>query len=308
MYTKLIVTGIGMVCLSVAIVFFVNSRTDESSTDRRLSVSATFYPVAFLAEQIGGNLVTVKTIVPPGIEPHDFDPSLRDITDIYQSKLFLMNGMGIDRWAEGMRTELGEKGIHALVLSESVPLSETLIHDESGMGDPHFWLDPVAYEQGAATVLAALVKIDPSNARIYRSNFNRLQKNLQGIDTKFRMLTANQCRLQIVVVPHNAFSYMTKRYGFEVYALSGVNPEQEVSAGNLSLAVQFMREKNIHAVLTEPLGNEDIAQTIAMEVPASVLTLNPIEGLLSDDLASGKNYFTVMEENWITLRKALECK
>lgn len=308
MYTKLIMTGIGTLCLTVAIVFLVNSRIDEPLVDRRMKVSATFYPVAFLAEQIGGNLVTVKTIVPPGIEPHDFDPSLRDITDIYQSKLFLMNGMGIDRWAERMRTELGEKGVHTLVLSESVPVSEVLLHDESGMADPHFWLDPMAYEQSAAAVLAALVKIDPSNARIYRSNFNRFQKNMQGIDTKFRMLTPKQCRLQTVVVPHNAFSYLAKRYGFEVYALSGMNPEQEVSAGNLSLAVQFMREKNIHAVLTEPLGNEDIARTIATEVPASVLTLNPIEGLLSEDLASGKNYFTEMEENWITLRKALECE
>lgn len=298
-YMKLIVTGIGILCLTVAAIFFVNSRI-EPSADRRLMVSASFYPVAFLAERIGGDLVSVRTIVPPGIEPHDFDPSLRDITDMYRSRLVLLNGAGVDRWGERLEGDFTGKGVRVIVLARSVDLMSP--------PDPHFWLDPIAYQKSAEAVLQEFIDIDPGHASIYRANFSRFEREIVSLDTHLRELSSDQCRLNTVVVSHNAFSYLAHQYGFVVRSLAGINPEQEASAGELAEVIRFMREKHIRYILNESLGNTDMAQVIGREVPAETMTLHSIEGLSPEDLAVGKNYFTVMDENWRTLRKALECE
>jgi zinc transport system substrate-binding protein len=268
--------------------------------------------VAFLAEQIGGDLVSVKTVVPPGVEPHDFDPSLRDVSDMYRSKLVIMNGAGVDRWAERLEGDFTRKGVRVIVLARSTDLLDVTDADggeggESGVKDPHFWLDPIAYGKSAEAILQGLIDIDPAHASIYRTNFGRFEREIGILDAHFRSLSGDQCRLDTVIVSHNAFSYLAKRYGFGVRSIAGINPEQEVSAGELATVIRFMKEKNIRFVLDEPRGNAAVATTIRKEISAEVLTLNPIEGIFPDDLARGENYFTVMNANWITLRKALEC-
>lgn len=307
---KIISLGVGGVLLLGGL-FFWNTRTQESA-DTRILVSATFYPVAFLAQQIGGDLVSVKTIVPPGTEPHDFDPPIRDIADIYQSKIFLVSGAGVDRWAEKLREELVQKGVRVIVLSDSVDLLAATEDEEggsvpTGTMDPHFWLDPVEYGKAADSVFRALVAIDPAHAPVYRANFDRLMRNLDSIDADMRALSDVSCQQRTLVVSHNAFSYLSHRYGFQLRSLAGIDPAQEVSAGTLSDTVRFMREKHIKYVLDEPLGSSEIADTVGREVPAEVLTLNPLEGLFPSELSAGKNYLSGMQENWITLRKALEC-
>lgn len=307
---KNIYIGIGILIL-LGGGFWWSTRTEEP-LDTRIPVSATFYPVAFLAEQIGGDLAVVKTIVPPGTEPHDFDPPIRDIADIYRSKLFLVSGAGVDRWAEKLRGEFVRKGVSVIVLSDSVDLIAATEDEEGGavpIGtlDPHFWLDPVEYGKAATAVFQAFTAIDPAHAPVYRANFDRLMRNLNSIDADMRALSDVSCQQQTVVVSHNAFSYLSHRYGFQLRSLAGIDPAEEVSAGTLSDTVRFMREKHIKYVLGEPLGNSEIADTIGKEVPAEVLTLNPLEGLFPSELSAGKNYLSVMGDNWITLRKALEC-
>lgn len=300
--------------------FFWSTRT-EVTLDTRIPVTATFYPAAFLAEQIGGNLVSVKTIVPPGVEPHDFDPSLRDVADMYGSQLIVINGGGVDRWAERLEGDFQKQGAKVLVLSRSVDMmiatedhedddgAQEENHDDGLVSfDPHFWLDPISYKKNAEIVLLALIDIDPAHASTYRSNFSRFEREIATLDAHFRELISDQCRLHTVIVSHNAFSYLAKRYAFEVRSIASINPEQEASAGDLAEMIRFMRERNIHFILNEPFGNTDITDVIGREASAETLTLNPIEGLFPEELASGKNYFTVMDENWITLRKALECE
>lgn len=307
---KIIYFGVGCV-LFLGGLFFWDTRMQES-VGTRIPVSATFYPVAFLAQQIGGDLVSVKTIVPPGTEPHDFDPSLRNIADMYRSKLVIMNGAGIDRWAEKMARDFMDRDVRVIVLADSVDLLAAT-EDEEGMSvstgtmDSHFWLDPVEYGKAADSVFQALVAIDSAHTPVYRANLDRFMRNLDSIDSDMQALSDVSCRQRTVVVSHNAFSYLAHRYGFEVRSLAGIDPAQEVSVGVLSDRLSFMREKNIKYVLSEPFGNAEIADTVGREVPAEVLTLNPLEGLFPEEISLGKNYFTVMQENWITLRKALEC-
>lgn len=305
-------TGVGIFLLVLGSVWWVTSRTEES-IDHRLPVSATFYPVAFLAEQIGGDLVAVRTVVPPGIEPHDFDPSLRDIADMYRSKLILINGAGVDMWAEKLEEDFSKRGVPVIVLSRSVDLMDATEDEEGrveshGVKDPHFWLDPIAYRKSGEAVLQGLIGIDPAHAAIYRANFARFERNLLAIDAHLQELSSSRCRLDIIIVSHDAFSYLARQYGFKVRSLAGINPEQEVSVGELADVIRLMRERHIRYVLNEPLGNMDMATTIGKETGATVLAFNPLEGLFPSELAAGENYFSVMDTNWITLRKALECE
>jgi zinc transport system substrate-binding protein len=200
-----------------------------------------------------------------------------------------------------------------VTLSDSVDLLSATEEEAGqpvpiGTRDPHFWLDPVEYEKGAVVVMRALIDADPAHASVYRTNFDRLKKNLDELDMRFQSISASACRQDTVVVSHNAFSYLARRYGFTVRSLAGIDPSQEVSVGTLSDTIRFMREKHIRYVLGESLGNVGIADTVGKEASVEILRLNPLEGLLPSDLSSGKNYLTVMNENWITLRKALECE
>lgn len=308
---KIIYFG-GGIAILLGGLFFWNMRAEESS-DTHIQVVASLYPVAFLAEQIGGDLVSVKTVVPPGVEPHDFDPSLRDVADMYRSELVIVNGAGVDRWAERLEGDLAEKGVRVVVLARPPDLMDVARGDDSdaqeaGAKDPHFWLDPIAYRKSASAILQALIDADPRHASVYRMNFGRFEREIAILDAHFRTLSGDQCRLDTVIVSHNAFSYLARRYGFDARSIAGINPEQEVSAGELAAVIRFMKEKNIRYVLNEPLGSMAVATTIRREISAEVLPLNPIEGLFPEELAAGKNYFTVMDENWITLRKALECE
>ncbi|QRG67823.1 metal ABC transporter substrate-binding protein [Brevibacillus choshinensis] len=283
-------------------------------------VYTTIYPLEYVAKRIGGEHVEVTNLVPAGVEPHDFEPTAKDMVALSGADVFAYNGSGLELWidkaVEGIdknKTSVvnateGMDLLHAAPEEEHAHESEaaTEEHDhDHGENDPHVWLDPAKLKEQAAKVKDALVKKDQAHAADYEKNFQQLSGDLDQLDKEFKEMVAGSSKKEFMVA-HSAFSYLAHRYGLEQVAISGVNPSDEPSPSELKKLVEHVKEHQISYVLFETLVSPKVAEVIAKEAGVQTATLNPLEGLTEDDVKAGRDYLSIMRDNIATLRAALK--
>lgn len=319
-----IIAAFGLVAVVAVGLFFWQRDASEKNqmltkeNEQKLSVVTTFYPLENFAEAVGGDAVTVESIVPAGVEPHEYEPTTKDILKAYQADVFLLNGAGVDAWAEKIRPELEARGVKVVQMSELVPLlpasheeeeeheGEGGEHQESQF-DPHFWLDPIFAEKEVLAIKEALIARDAAAQAVYAEGSTRYARELQALDALYRTELAS-CQLHSIVTSHNAFSYMGQRYGFETISLSGISPEAEPSSRHLAEIASLTRERGIKHIFFETLVSPKLAQTLANEVGAEPLVFNPLEGLTDEERATGADYLSIMKQNLENLKTALQCQ
>lgn len=299
MYKKIAIIVIIIFGLAAAAAFASRSRVNRPApSSNKISVTASFYPLAYLAEQVGGDRVQVQSITSNGTEPHDFEPTPQDIITLRSSRVFFYNGNGVDAWADRVQPELTSAGVKVVAASQAVSLIQE---------DPHIWLDPIRARQIAELVRDTLIVVDPSGTDYYRVRFIELSGRLTVLDADYTKNLAN-CATRDVVVSHDAFNYVAERYRLNLYPIAGLSPEAEPSAKRLSELAQLVREKKIKTIFFESLVPSYLAETLAKETGATTDVLNPIEGLTGNDVAAGKNYETIMRDNLNALSKAMICQ
>lgn len=288
-----------------------------------LRVSATFYPLAHFAQQVSGPDAVVIQVAPAGVEPHDFEPTPKDVSSLLSSDILIVNGAGVDAWAEELEREFTEKGGSFLLMEEALdllPAEEEDDHEESeeeghgeeeddhehGPLDPHVWLDPSLASRQVDLIAQTLSARDPANADAYARRANDYRAELETLDRRFAE-GLKECEDRTVVVAHDAFRYLGRRYGLEMVAIAGMSPDEEPSPKQVAQLVEIAREKGVTTVFFETLASPKLAETLAGEIDARTAVLNPLEGLTPDEAAAGKTYLSVMEENLSALRTALRC-
>ncbi|MGD0523066.1 MAG: zinc ABC transporter substrate-binding protein [Candidatus Microgenomates bacterium] len=278
----------------------------HKSDNNKLEVTASFYSYYFFASQVGGNKVSVINITPPGGEPHDYEPTPQDIINIESSKLLILNG-NVEPWANKIKDLL--KGKNTVILETGSGLFTQTVVDENGINstDPHIWLSPKLAKTQVNSILDKYIQIDPQNKDYYTNNANNLLNDLNSLDMEYKTGLAS-CRLQDIITSHAAFGYLAADYGLKQIAIAGLSPDSEPSLKQLAEIASFAKTNNIKYIFFESLVSPKLSQTIASEVGAKTLVLNPIEGLTSTEISQGKNYLTVMQDNLKNLRLALDCK
>jgi zinc transport system substrate-binding protein len=254
----------------------------------KLRVVAAFYPLAYAAEQIGGDKVSVKNLTPAGAEPHDLEVSPADVTTVRAADLVLLLGHGFQPQLE--RAARGTAGTVLMLL-------DTPGLDRFSNGDPHVWLDPRRY----VLLVKALGKAlhEPAAAE-------RFVARLGALDHIYRTGLAH-CARREIVTSHAAFAYLAQRYGLNQISLEGLNPEGEPAPRELAHVVNVVRENGVTTVFFETLVSPKLARTVARETGAKTAVLDPIEGLTPDETARGADYFSVMRSNLAHLRQGLGC-
>jgi zinc transport system substrate-binding protein len=250
-------------------------------------VVASFYPLAFAAEQIAPAGYTVENLTPPGAEPHDLEVSPADAGAIRNAGLVLLLGHGFQPQLE----QAAGNGGAVLELLDTPGL------DLFSNGDPHVWLDPVRYEKIVTRIGQALGR-EPEAALLV----SRLQK----LDAEYRAGLAD-CDRREIVTSHEAFAYLAQRYGLEQIAITGLTPEAEPQPADLAHVVQLVKERGVTTVFYETLVSPRIAETVARETGAKTAVLDPIEGLTPTEISRGENYFTRMRANLRALEEGLGC-
>lgn len=259
---------------------------DGGAGGGRTEVVAGFYPLAFAAEEIGGEGVEVTNLTPAGAEPHDVELSVRDVERVRSADVVLFLG-------GGFQPSLEEAA--ASVEGEALDLLAGLDHGE---GDPHVWLDPVRFGEITERIGAELGAGASARGLVSR---------LRELDGEFRDGLA-ACERREVVTAHDAFAYLGERYDLELIPIAGVAPEAEPSARDLEQVADLVRERGATTVFVEPLLSPEVAETVARETGAETATLDPLEGLTDEALDRGEDYFSVMRANLAALREGLGCR
>jgi zinc transport system substrate-binding protein len=280
------------------------------SDNEKLSVAATFYPLYEFSRQIGGEKVNVFSVVPTGAEPHDYEPSPQELVRAYEADVFVYNGELMEPWVDSFLTDYRNFPVKA---SNSVALKEEAFDDDhthshrSNANDPHFWLDPVHAQQIVLSIRDSFIQTDPDNKQYYIDNADIYIGKLRSLDQDFAD-GLRECTLDTVISSHAALGYLAHRYNFKVLSIAGIEPNDEPVPGKMAEISNVVRQKNIRYILTENLGNSRLAETIAHETGAEILTIHPIEGLSETEREKGKDYISVQYDNLSTLRQALDCK
>jgi len=296
--------------LALLSVLLLAGCTSAQEKHNGLFVSATFFPFYEAAKEIAGDKATITSIVPNGVEPHDYDPTSNDITSIGNADVFIETGVGFGTLEQKLSNGLGSKTI-VVNASEGVGLilgghdnsaSATQAGSASTEVDPHFWLSPKRMIIVADNIKAGLERADPSNKAIYETNAADFKTKLQALDSEYRS-GLSHCKKDTILTSHDAFGYLASDYGFKQIFISGLSPDAEPTPQQLAQLVDSAKNDNITIIFFEDLVDPRIVQTIADEVGAKTMELSPLEGSKnqSDD------YFSLQRKNLGNLRIAMEC-
>lgn len=281
---------------------------------KKIKIVATMYPVYEFVKQVGGDKVDVVMLIPPGAEPHDWEPTAKDIIQIKDAKIFAYHGIGFEPVEKLLTKDVLGNALPLEITKDvtKLPTSHEDEEEEHGHGhgedhkyDPHTWLDPVSVQQEVNTIAQALASVDEKNAEVYKKNAETYNKKLADLDEKYKKTLTGMTNKEIVT-SHKAFAYLANRYGFEQLGIMGISPDAEPTPDKMAKITEFCREHKVKYIFFETLTSPKLAQTIAKETGAQLLVLNPIESLTEQETKEGKDYIAIMNENLVNLEKALK--
>ncbi|MFE7430101.1 metal ABC transporter substrate-binding protein [Streptomyces sp. NPDC057545] len=292
---------------------------DHKNGDK-LDVVASFYPMQYLAEQIGGKHVSVTTLTKPGVEPHDLELSPRQIGGLSDAD-YVLYLKGIQPAVDDAIKQSGVK--NAVDASKLTKLEEHGTeagddHDHAGSdehghehhgdetgADPHIWLDPVKYAEVAEGVGKSLEKADPDHAADYRRNTEALVGKIDALNTAYET-GLKSTATRTFITTHSAFGYLAERYGLTQEGIAGVDPEAEPSPARINEIHAIAKKNKVTTVFFETLASDRTAKTLARDTGLRTDVLDPLEGIA--DKSKGDDYIEVMRSNLAALQKALGAK
>ncbi|WP_062289886.1 metal ABC transporter substrate-binding protein [Demequina phytophila] len=277
----------------------------SADPDAALTVATAFYPLQFVAEQVGGDLVSTVSMTPAGVEPHDVELSPNTVRQLGTADLALY----LADFQPAVDDAISTTGVEALDAGTVVELHAADEHadeeaddHEHGSMDPHFWLDPELLAHFGDAVGEAFATADPDNAATYTANAEALHATLDGLDTDYRDGLA-QCERDTFVTSHEAFSYLAEAYGLHQEGVAGIDPESEPSPARILEIKDLIAETGATTVFTEDAVSASVAQALAADAGVETTVLSPVE-----TVADGDDYIAVMTRNLAALEAALGCE
>jgi len=321
-----------------------NTPVPAETEEAKLNVEVSFYPMYEFTNNVAGDLANVHTLVPAGMEPHDWEPTPQDIANIEKADVLVYNGAGMESWIDQVTDSLSNSKLIQVEASHGIDLLEgseedehdhehadtTDTHDHAdeatteehdhdhdaeaeeghthdhnhGGLDPHVWLSPALAVKEVRNIEAGLAQAAPEHAEQFKQNADAYIAKLEALDQDFKAAVADSKRKDFIT-QHAAFGYLAQEYGLQQVPIAGLSPEQEPSAAQMASVIDFAKEHQVKTIFFETLVSSKVSETIASEVGAKTAVLNPIEGLTEEEIAAGKDYIGVMRENLEALKLAL---
>ncbi|WP_379153850.1 metal ABC transporter substrate-binding protein [Paenibacillus sp. sgz5001063] len=300
----------------------------------KLDIKVSFYPMYEFTRNIVGDLADVETLIPAGVEPHDWEPTAQDMAGISAADVLVFNGAGMEGWAQQVISSASGTPLVAVEASKGLNLMAGTEeeeedhagaeddhahkegehadegdehaeegHDHGGL-DPHVWLAPSLAIKEVQTIEAALSVASPENASAFKANSAAYIAKLEQLDKEFKDSLKDTKRKDFIT-QHAAFGYLAQEYGLTQIPIAGLSPEQEPSASQMAGIVEFAKAHDVKTIFFETLVSSSVADTVAREIGAKTAVLNPIEGLTDEDRSSNQDYLSIMRKNLEALKTAL---
>ena len=280
----------------------------SGSPDDGLSIVASFYPLSEAAARVGGPVVSVTNLTPPGVEPHDLELDPDQVAEIAGADLVLYLGEGFQPAVQDAVDVVAE-GEHVDLLQGIGDARTTSEPGEPSAGevvDPHVWLDPVLMRRIVDRIAETLGRLDPAHADGFRARADAFDADLGDLDEEYRS-GLSSCRRRVLVTSHAAFGYLADRYGLTQEPITGLSPEAEPDPERLAQLAADVQRTGTTTIFTETLVSPKVAQTLAQEAGVTTAVLNPLEGLTQQQVQAGDDYLSVMRSNLASLRRGLDC-
>ena len=287
-------------------------RKDEERHGK-LQVVTTLFPLYDFAKRIGGDKAQVSLLLPPGVEPHSFEPRPEDIVRVNRADLFIYTNSIMEPWAASIVAGLDQGRVGIVEGGKGIPLmpapqvdEHEHAHEKGADMDPHVWLDFDNASKIAGNILAALVARDPSHRAYYEQNAAALTQELTALDQRYKETLAKCPKKVFLHGGHYAFGYLARRYGLRYISATAVNADAEPTPSRLAELVNLMRRERLSYVYTEELLSPRVAETIARETGAKVLMLRAGHNLTRDEFDRGVSFISLMEQNLQNLKTGLQ--
>jgi zinc transport system substrate-binding protein len=301
----------------IATVYTGRPALQDRQEQEKITVVASFYPLYEFASRVVGDRAEVSSLVPAGVEPHDWEPTAEDISRGRAADVLVINGAGFEIWAEDIEAKVvanTSEGIKFSYKEENEAGTDEHRHEgddvaAGGNGvNPHIWLDPMLAKHQIYKIRDAMARSDPANADYYNQNADRFTAELDSLDAFIRSELAS-CGKSDFIAFHDAFIHFSERYGLRQHSIQGVSPEGEILPQTIQQIIELANEFDINVIYSEDLIDSRLADTIANEIPnGKVLVLSPVEGISEEEQAAGIGYIEKMKQNIANLKDGLECR
>ncbi len=285
----------------------------QGSGEASISAVATFYPLAWMVEQIGGARVSVTNLTPPGVEPHDLELAPDQVDALTDADVAIVMGRDFQPGPEKIAKNRKKPTV---VLLDAVSAGDGLVveheegearHDPADDLDPHVWLDPRMFSTARAEIVRALSEVDPSGAAEYTRRSEDLGVALTELDTSMEV-GLRSCTRRMIVTAHEAFGRLAARYGLTEEGIAGLSPDSEPDPQRIADLTDLVKNQGLTTVFFEELAPQNFADTLAREAGVKTAMLSPLEAPTRDELAAGASYLTIMQTNLESLKAALDCQ
>jgi len=297
------------------------ARHDQKQS-AKLQIVTSLFPLYDFARTIAGEKGEVSLLLPPGMEPHNFEPKPDDIMRISKAGLFIYSNRYMEPWAETIIKGMDHRKLRVVDAGQGVVYRKAVtdaVHDHAGDGghdaeghrggmDPHIWLDFGNAKIIVANILEGFVAADPANASYYRTNAAGLAAKLEDLDQRYQRGLASCATRMFLHGGHYTFGYLARRYGLEYHSLSGVSSESEPSASRMTAMARQIKQSGVRYLFAEELLSPRLTETLAEETGVGVLKLHGAHNLGRDDFQRGVTFIALMEGNLTNLQKGLACR
>lgn len=301
--------------IALFIFFLATIKQNEQPEDisYKPTVALSTFSLYEIARNIADGTANTFMILPLGVDAHSYEPTPKQVAKLYKSDLVVYSGAGLEPWIESFEFQN-----RAIDMSQHVDLKKLAEdghthghehhHDEATANiDPHYWLDIQNMIKATQKISKELIILLPQHTELYVKNTDSYIDMLKKLDREYKA-ALSACKLDTIVVNHNAFSYLSNRYGFHVEALSGLSPEAEPSAKNMAELIEHVKEHKLKTIFFESFVNDKAIKSIADEAKVGVDVLQPLGNITADEADKKLSYEDIMRSNLEKISKALECR
>ena len=291
------------------------SKIDNKKDLEKIKVMTSIYPIKEFTEIIGGDKVSVKSMVPDGAEPHDFEPKAKDMVELGKSQLFIYNGLGMEHWVDKVLSTVHDDKLTVVDTSKNAKIievsneKEVEIHDEDGHNhehtqgdghnhgklDPHIWLSFSEAKNQGKLIEEALIKVDPKDKDYFIANYNKFANDLDQVSQEYGEKFKNIPNKSFVT-GHAAFAYLCRDLGLTQISVEDAFGEGEITPQHLKELADYCKTNNVKVIFMPDSASEKVSQTLANEVGAKVVKISSLETKNGD-----KSYIETMKENLETI-------
>lgn len=284
-----------------------------ATTTGKVKIMTTFYPMYDFTKNIVGDEGDVSLLINGGVEPHDYEPSAKDIAKISESDALVYDNENMETWVPTVVDSLTESKVKPIKATQDLvllPGGEEEEHDHSEQGhhheyDPHLWLSPYRAKMLVEKITAQLSEAFPEKASAFQTNAQAYLEKLSQLDEEYTA-AFKDAKQKNFVTQHTAFHYLALDYGLNQVGITGISPETEPTPSRLAELTKYIKDNGIQYIYFEENASEKIAQTLATETGVELAVLNPLESLTEEAQKQGEDYISVMKENLTALRKTTD--